>query len=64
MHVLHSGQHFKVARIEIHTRPHGRKDGLALARSAVYRKAHPDQVFNDLLYLLLTRRFLHCNDHR
>ncbi|PYX21505.1 MAG: hypothetical protein DMG87_09065, partial [Acidobacteria bacterium] len=53
-----------IARIEIYARAHRRQNGLALARRAVYRKAHPDQVFNDLLDLLLTRRFLHCNDHK
>src|SRR6266700_3118557 len=64
VHVLHSGQHFEIARIEIYARAHRRQNGLALARRAVYRKAHPDQVLDDLLDLLLTRRFLHCNDHK
>ena len=64
MNVLHPGQHFEIAGVEIHAGAHRGQHGLALTRSAVHGEAHPDQVFYHLLDLLIGCRFLHCNDHK
>ena len=52
VNVLHPGQHFEIASVEVHARAHRGQHGLALAGGAVHGEAHPDQVFDHLLDLL------------
>ena len=53
--MLHPGKNFKIAGVKVHPRANRGQHGLTLARSAVNRKAHPDQVFYHLLDLLIGR---------
>src|SRR5439155_25181120 len=64
MDFLYSGEHLQIARIKVHASAHGSQHRLASAGGAMHRKAHPDQVFDHLLDLLIGRGFLHGNDHK
>jgi hypothetical protein len=64
MNPFDAREHFKIARIEVGPGSYGCEDGLAFTGGAVYGKAHPDQMFNHILDLLVGGRILHGNDHK
>ena len=64
MNMLDSGEHLKIAGIEINARPNRCQNGLALSGGPMHGKAHTDKVFDHLLDLLVRCRFLHGNNHK
>ena len=64
VNVLHPGKDFQIAGVEINPRANRGQHGLPLTGGAMYGKAHPDQVFDHLLDLLVRRCVLHGNNHK
>ena len=60
---LDSGQDLKGAGIKVNAGADGGEDGLPNSGRAMNREAEPDQMFDYLLDLLISRGFLHGNNH-